>query len=234
MRHPTHRAMHGARIIAAFATALMLAGPAARAADPPNSGFLPDYSRLQPVKTGLGKDAMRWLSPDLTREKYHAVIIEPVVLYPKPEPTDQVPQATLDDITGYLTTSVRDVVFHEVPQATEPGPGIVRLQVAVTAVSVGSAGMKPYEFIPAALVLSTAMRAAGQRSQDVALSVEALLTDSVTGEPLGMVVRHGSGEQLKNAKTPLTLEQLKKRIDQWAEAAAQMVDQRLRAKPATP
>ena len=49
-----------------------------------------------------------------------------------------------------------------------------------------------------------------------------------------MVVRHGSGEQLKNAKTPLTLEQLKKRIDQWAEAAAQMVDQRMRAKPATP
>ena len=234
MRHPTRRLMHGARIIAAFATALMLAGPAARAADPPNSGFLPDYSRLQPVKTGLGKDAMRWLSPDLTREKYHAVIIEPVVLYPKPEPTDQVPQATLDDITGYLTTSVRDVVFHEVPQATEPGPGIVRLQVAVTAVSVGSTDMKPYEFIPAALVLSTAMRAAGQRSQDVALSVEALLTDSVTGEPLGMVVRHGSGEQLKNAKTPLTLEQLKKRIDQWAEAAAQMVDQRMRAKPATP
>ena len=82
MRHPTRRLMHGARIIAAFATALMLAGPAARAADPPNSGFLPDYSRLQPVKTGLGKDAMRWLSPDLTREKYHSVIIEPVVLYP--------------------------------------------------------------------------------------------------------------------------------------------------------
>ena len=142
------------------------------------------------------------------------------------------PQATLDDITGYLTTSVRDVVFREVPQSTEPGPGVVRLQVAVTAVTVGSSGMKPYEFIPAALVLSTAMRAAGQRSQDVKLSVEALLTDSVTGEPLGMVVRHGTGEQLKNAKTPLTLEQLKQRIDQWAEAAAELVDQRLRAKPA--
>ena len=234
MRHTIRRAAHGARFFAAFAAALALAGPTARAADVPNSGFLPDYSRLQPVKTGLGKDAMRWLSPDLTREKYHAVLIEPVVLYPKPEATEQVPQATLDDITGYLTTSVRDVVFREVPQSTEPGPGVVRLQVAVTAVTVGSSGMKPYEFIPAALVLSTAMRAAGQRSQDVKLSVEALLTDSVTGEPLGMVVRHGSGEQLKNAKTPLTLEQLKKRIDQWAEAAAQMVDQRMRAKPATP
>ena len=233
MRQPTRRAAHGARSIAALAATLVLAGPAALAADPPNSGFLPDYSRLQPVKTGLGKDAVRWLSPDLTREKYHAVIIEPVVLYPKPEPTDQVPQATLDDITGYLTTSVREVVFREVPQTTEPGPGVVKLQVAVTAVSVGSTGMKPYEFIPAALVLSTAMRAAGQRSQDVALSVEALLTDSVTGEPLGMVVRHGSGEKLKNAKTPLTLEQLKQRIDQWAVAAAELVDQRLRVQPAS-
>lgn len=232
MRHPTRRAAHGARYIAALAATLALAGPAAMAADPPNSGFLPDYSRLQPVKTPLGKDAERWLSPDLTREKYHSVIIEPVVLYPKPEATDQVPQATLDDITNYLTSSVRDVVFREVPQTTEPGPGVVKLQVAVTAVSVGSTGMKPYEFIPAALVLSTAMRAAGQRSQDVTLSVEALLTDSVTGEPLGMVVRHGSGEKLKNAKTPLTLDQLKQRIDQWAEAAAELVDQRLRAKPA--
>ena len=232
MQHTTRRAAHGARFIAALAATLALAAPAAQAADPPDSGFLPDYSRLQPVKTKLGKDAERWLSPDLTSEKYHAVIIEPVVFFPKPEPTEQVPQQTLDDITGYLTASVRDVVFDDVPQATEPGPGIVRLQVAVTAVSVGSAGMKPYEFIPAALVLSTAMRAAGQRSQDVTLSVEALLTDSVTGEPLGMVVRHGSGEQLKNAKTPLTLEQLKKRIDQWAEAASELVDQRLRVKAA--
>lgn len=232
MRQATRRAASGAPFVAALAAALVLAGPAARAADPPNSGFLPDYSRLKPVKTGLDKDAERWLSPDLTREKYHAVIIEPVVLYPKPEATDQVPQATLDDITNYLTRSVRDVVFHEVPQTTEPGPGVVKLQVAVTAVSVGSSGMKPYEFIPAALVLSTAMRAAGQRSQDVTLSVEALLTDSVTGEPLGMIVRHGSGEQLKNAKTPLTLDQLKKRIDQWAVAAAEVVDQRLRAQAA--
>jgi hypothetical protein len=232
MHQPIRRAARGVRLIVTLAAALALSGPAARAADAPDSGFLPDYSRLQPVKTGLGKDAERWLSPDLTREKYHSVMIEPVVLYPKPEPTEQVPQTTLDDITGYLTASVRDVVFRDVPQATAPGPGVVRLQVAVTAVSVGSSGMKPYEFIPAALVLSTAMRAAGQRSQDVTLSVEALLTDSVTGEPLGMVVRHGSGEQLKNAKTPLTLEQLKKRIDHWAEAASELVDQRLRAKSA--
>lgn len=213
---------------AALAAALAFAGPAAFGADPPESGFLPDYSRLEPVKTKLGKDADRWLSPKLTRENYRAVIIEPVVFYPTPEPTEQVPQKTLDDITSYLTSTVRDVVYKGVPQVSEPGPGVAKLQVAVTAVAVGSSGMKPYEFIPAALVFSTAMRAAGQRSQDVALSVEALMTDSVTGEPLAMVVRHGQGDQLKNAKTALTIDQLKGRIDQWTQAASALVEQRLK------
>lgn len=232
MLHEVRRSRSATLRIAAIAATLALSGPAAFAADPPDSGFLPDYSRLEPVKTKLGKEADRWLSPQLTREHYHAVIIEPVVFYPTPQPTEQVPQKTLDDITSYLTTSVRDVVFKDVPQANAPGPGVARLRIAVTAVSVGNSGMKPYEFIPAALVLSTAMRAAGQRSQDVALSVEALMTDSVSGEPLAMVVRHGSGEQLKNSKTPLTLEQLKSRFDQWAQAASALVDQRLREHPA--
>ncbi|MFO1408063.1 MAG: DUF3313 domain-containing protein [Steroidobacteraceae bacterium] len=224
----TRRTFLGAAVVAA---ALTLAGPAARAADPPNSGFLPDYSRLEPVKTKLGKEADRWLSPQLTRENYHAIIIEPVVFYPTPEPTEQVPQKTLDDITSYLTNTLRDVVFKDVPQVGAPGPGVAKLQVAVTAVAVGSTGMKPYEFIPAALVFSTAMRAAGQRSQDVAISVEALMTDSVSGDPLAMVVRHGSGDQLKNAKTALTLEQLRSRIDQWAKTASEMVGQRLSRPP---
>lgn len=217
----------GLVVVATF----MVASPA-WSADVPHSGFLPDYSQLKPAKSAAGNRLERWLSPKLTRENYHAMIVDDVVFYPTPEATEQVPQQTLDDILTYLTHSVREVALREVPQVTEPGPGVARLRVAVTAVAVGSTGMKPYEFVPAALVFSTAMRAAGQRSQDVMLSVEAIITDSVTGEPLGMVVRHGPGQQLKNAKTPLTLDQLKARIDNWAEAAAATVDQRLKQKSA--
>jgi hypothetical protein len=206
---------------------LVVASPA-WSADVPNSGFLPDYSGLTPAKSAAGNKLERWLSPKLTRENYHSMIVEDVVFYPTPEATEQVPQQTLDDILAYLSHSVREVVLKEVPQVTEPGPGVARLRVAVTAVAVGSTGMKPYEFVP------TAMRAAGQRSQDVTLSVEAILTDSVSGEPLGMVVRHGPGQQLKNARTPLTLDQLKERIDHWAEAAAATVDKRLKRKSAAP
>lgn len=214
------------------AVATFMAASPAWSADMPHSGFLPDYSLLKPARSAAGNKFERWLSPKLTRQNYHAMIVDDVVFYPTPEATEQVPKQTLDDILAYLTHSVREVALRDLPQVTEPAPGVARLRVAVTAVAVGSTGMKPYEFVPAALVFSTAMRAAGQRSQDVTLSVEAIATDSVTGEPLAMVVRHGPGQQLRNAKTPLTLDQLKARIDDWAEAAAATVDQRLKQKPA--
>ena len=201
--------------------------PAATAAEPPDSDFLPDYSLLKPVKDPSGNTIERWVSPKFTRENYHAIIVDSVGFYPRPQPSSQVSQETLDRISAYLTTTLSDVVLAAVPHATEPGPGVLRVRTAITAVSTGATSLKAYELVPAAFVFSGAMRLAGKRSQDLTLSVEGLVVDSVSGEPLLMVVRQGKGEQIKNTTTPVTVDALKDRIDEWAESAGKLVAERL-------
>lgn len=213
--------------VAAFAVLAWLASPAAVATEPPDSGFLPDYSLLKPVKGPSGTRIERWISPKFSRDNYHAVLVDEVAFFPAPQPSSQVSQQTLDEIRAYLSNALSNVALASLPHATHPGPGVVRLRVAITAVATGDTALKPYELVPAAFVFSGAMRLAGQRSQDVTLSVEALASDSESGEPLAMVVRHGKGEQLKNTTTPVTLDALKPRVDQWAKSAAQLVKERL-------
>lgn len=211
----------------AMLVSAVLASPVATASDPPDSGFLPDYSLLKPVKGPSGGMIERWISPKLSRENYHAVIVDPVEFYPEPRPTPQVSQPTLDEISAYLSNALSNVALASVPKATGPGPGVLRLRAAITAVATGDTSLKPYELVPAAFVFSGAMRLAGQRSQDVTLSVEAMVVDSVSGEPLAMAVRQGKGEQLKNKTAPVTLAAIKPRIDEWAAAAATIVDERI-------
>jgi hypothetical protein len=232
IRHqPARNPVVAALLASALVAGAWLAAPAAAAAEPPNSGFLPDYTLLKPVKGPSGSKLERWVSPQFSRENYHAVLVDEIVFFPTPQPTSQVSQQTMDEIRAYLSNALSNVALASLPHATHPGPGVVRLRTAITAVATGDTALKPYELVPAAFVFSGAMRLAGQRSQDVTLSVEALASDSESGAPLAMVVRHGKGEQLKNTTTPVTLEALKPRIDEWARSAAQLVEERLGEAP---
>lgn len=190
------------------------------------SGFLPDYSKLEKIKDAKGSELQRWISPTYSKGQYQKILVEPVVFYPEPKGSEQVSDQTLKDIQAYLSTSLKDVALKDRQQTSEPGPGVVRIQVAITAVATSAAGLKPYQLIPVALIAQGAKAATGHRKQDAELYVEALLTDSVTNEPIAMAVRHGKGVELKNSQEQLTLDSVKSRIDSWALSVADTIAQK--------
>jgi hypothetical protein len=202
----------------------LLTAGAARAAD---SGFLPDYSKLENTKDSNGVPVRRWLSPKLTKANYQKVIIDKVVFYPEPQASDQVSDQTLKDIQNYVDTQLRTVALDKVPQVTDPGPGVLRLKLAITAVDTSAAPLKPWQIIPVALVIQGAEAASGHRTRDADLSIESLVTDSVTNEVLGENVRGTKGVTLPNSQAQLTLDVVKSRIDEWAASSAQLVQQKL-------
>lgn len=72
----------------------------ANAAAEAHSGFLgshANYVRLHKVVLKNGKPAMRWIGDGLSVSDYQQIIIDPVQLYPKPEPSEQVSEATRAD-----------------------------------------------------------------------------------------------------------------------------------------
>lgn len=193
-----------------------------------DSGFLKDYSQLQMTKGAKGVEGRVWASPRFTRENYQKILLEKITFYPTPQPSEDVTLGTLNDILAYSDGGLRKAIASVVPLASEPGPGVARVRMAFTAASVDKS-LKPYQLIPAALVLTAASRAAGAAKYDVNLAVETEITDSVSGEVLARIVREAKGIEVKSGEK-LTLQLARPQIDFWIDAARQEYADRLQAK----
>ena len=180
------------------------------------SGFLGDYSKLDKVEDAMGHKRKLWVNPKFTGVNYQKFLIEPVIFFPEPKPSEDVSGDTLKEILAYLDATVRKSIGAEFPLVTEQGPGVVRLRMALTAVDVKK-GLKAYELIPIAMIHAGTSEATGRRKHDVEMYVESEITDSVSHEKLALVVREAKGVEMKG-KDPLTLEVVKPQVDAWGEA----------------
>lgn len=183
------------------------------------SGWMKDYSNLSAFKTPSGATAMRWLSPELKPGQYRAIMIDPVGYYPAPKNNPQVSAKTLNEIPNYLENKVRQEVGKSLPITQKPGPGVLRMRTAITAVETPVESFKAYEVIPIALVFAGAGAAAGTRDHDTIVYLESVLTDSQSGKILGKVVRKGFGDSLENDKSQLTLTDTRPLLNTWATEA---------------
>ena len=187
------------------------------------SGYLGNYQDLKEVEGPHGEKFLRYSNPRLNPANYSAVIIEKVEFYPRPEPTAQLSQETIDQIGAYLTDTLRQKIGEKVQVVDRPGPGVARLKVAITGVAGEKEGLKPYQIIPVAFVVTMASRGVSGTPEEAKLVVEARATDSVSGETLIKVVRVGTGEGLKKnaaGEREISLESVKPLIDRWAEEVA--------------
>lgn len=180
------------------------------------SGFLSDYSQLKEAKSPSGVEVMRWIDPKLKLSNYSSVYIEPTQFYPQPQPTVKIPQSTLTAITRYYDQALQREVSKSLPLATGPGPGVIVVRAAITAVTSKTEGLKPYEIIPVALVAAAVSTASGIRDQETTLATEAAFLDGSTHAVIAEVVRKGTGKPLANDTQVMQASDVKNLIDGWA------------------
>ncbi|KMM82958.1 Protein of unknown function [Pseudomonas taetrolens] len=180
------------------------------------SGFLKDYSRLKEARSPSGAEVMRWIDPKLNVDQYSQVYIEPSQFYPAPQPTAKIPKSTLTGITGYYDQALKRELGKSLPLASAPGPGVIVVRPAITAVSSKTEGLKPYELIPVALVAAAVSTASGIRDQETTLATEAVFLDGQTQAVVAQVVRKGTGKPLENDSQVLETDDVKQVIDGWA------------------
>ncbi|MEJ5280568.1 DUF3313 domain-containing protein [Pseudomonas sp. MYb541] len=198
-------------------TSLGLAGCASKITQPDEySGFLSDYSQLKEAKSPSGAEVMRWVDPQLDLKRYSAVYIEPTQFYPKPQATAKIPDGTLRGINNYFNQALKRELVKSLPLAEGPGPGVIVVRAAITAVSSKTEGLKPYEFVPVALVAAAVSTGTGIRDQETTLGTEAQFLDGASGKVLAQVVRKGTGKPLANDSQVMKAEDVKGVIDGWA------------------
>jgi hypothetical protein len=205
--------------------AVMLAGCASTITPPEDySGFLKDYSRLKEDKSPTGVAVMRWIDPSVKVSKYTSVYIEPSQLYPKPQPTAQIPLRTLQGITQYYDQALKRELGKSLPIASSPGPGVLIVRPAITAVASKTEGFKPYEVVPIALVAAAVNTAAGGRDQETSIGTEVAFLDAESNQVVAQVVRKGAGENLENSQSTMAVSDAKAVLDGWASDLHQSFD----------
>jgi hypothetical protein len=94
------------------------------------SGFLTDYARLAPVPGGDG--ARCWRQPDVAWKAYDRILITRMEVTLKPGQSKRVDPSDLKQLLDYFHASLVNAIRPQVPLATEAGPGVLVMRVALT------------------------------------------------------------------------------------------------------
>lgn len=207
-------------VVAATACGIAMANANVVLAQDGNSGFLGDYERLEKSEDKFGP-FRSWVSPKLTPKNYHALIVDPIVYYPEPRPSEKVSSETLEEIVGYSNEVLKRSLAKRIEIVDRPGPGVAHLRVAFTSVVAGKEGLAPHQYVPIAFLATMASRAARGTPKRARIVVEAEVRDSLTGKLLGLKTRAATGERLARvaAEQVITLEAVKPILDELAEHA---------------
>lgn len=206
---------------ALFASVTLLSAGHARAGD---SGFLGDYSALSEVTDAAGDKVMRYVNPNLKPGAYQAVMIDPTQYYPAPKPTQQVTASTLTDIGNYLDKGLHAQLGAKLKLVYEPGPGVLRMKPAITAVASEKAALKPYQYIPIAFVFASVGRA-----KEASIQVEVDIVDSLTGERMGAMVRQGAGAKLPDTSdAQITLTDVMPLLNKWIDTGSTFLAEQMK------
>ena len=169
------------------------------------SGFLGDYSQLQPG--GAGEPVMIYRQAAEGRS-YDKILIDPVVAYAGPgtrlqklSPKDR--QALLD----YFHAALREQLGQDFALAEEAGPGTLRLRVALTDARGSKILLDTLStVVPVGLAVSALQRVAlGQTSTSGRATIEAEASDSQTGQRLVALVDGRAGAKVTG------------RFDKWSK-----------------
>ena len=150
----------------------------------PESGFLPNYKVMQPVdNTPKDIRAWRYLKPGLFVSSYTAVMIEPVYLNHR-EYTKEITPEVIAQTKKILEEAIRQAVSRrgDIKIVNQPGPGVLRVAVAITGAEISADGLRPWNFTPISLAANANTYAAGVNSRTPALVMENRITDSQSRE----------------------------------------------------
>jgi hypothetical protein len=165
--------------IGVFLASLLPLGGCAKS--PQKTGFLSNYSNLEPVSS----TSMRYIAPDNALGKYSSFIVDPVTthLYDEKEAA-KIADKDVQHLQQYMYEAVRKALGTRYQLVHEPGPGVARLRIAITNLKASSPVLNA---IP-----QTKMSGIGLGQA----SAEAELVDSQTGAQLAAAIESSQGSRL--------------------------------------
>ncbi|MDH0300897.1 MULTISPECIES: DUF3313 domain-containing protein [unclassified Pseudomonas] len=203
-----------------FSGALGLAGCSGNQLPP--AGYLTDYSVLAPHPSPSSGTLLSWVDPKLPRGRYIQVYVAPSRFYPAPAPSTRIPQDTLDQITRYYDSALRQELGKVMTVVDAPGPNTLVVRPAITRVSANTQGLRFYEWLPITLVAAGVSSAVGVRDRDSQIATELSFEAGTSGKVIAEAMLAGTGTPLENDRQVMTAENVKAVLDGWASDLRQL------------
>ncbi len=182
------------------------------------SGFLGDYSKLQPGKSGQAQFVYR--NPKANFSKYTKIMIDPIGVWAAPKSKlAKLPEKDVTAIVSYLADALRKELSKDYAIVTEAGPDVMRLRVALTEAKGARVVLNTLSsVIPVGLAVSTLKLAAtGTHSSVGEVNLEAELLDSQTGERLAAAIDSRAGRKVIASGNFTKWGDVQDAFDFWAE-----------------
>jgi hypothetical protein len=180
---------------------------------------LVDYSRM--TAGGEGQAAMRYVNPNAQWRTYTKIVISPVTYWAAHDGSG-ISASDEQALCNFTAQALQQQLAKKFTVASEPGPGTMRLQVALMDASGATPVLRSVSMlIPQARVLATLkFVATGSYPFIGGAQVEAKLTDAATGQVLGEWAdrRLGGGSMATAAQWQWG--DAENAINAWAEQAA--------------
>jgi hypothetical protein len=225
--------------LSVVASLLLLIGPTTHGQDASNqedqlssrqSGFLSDYSKLQPDPKN-GNLLVYWKDPDILK-KSHQFILNPVIVYLLPRAEERgIDPEQLDKLARTFTDALRDELtksgHYEI--VTKPGPGVMVLRLAIT--NVEPTGAKKNAAVKGAATAASVAVAPGASLLVPRLSVgkvaiEGEMVDSVSGEVEAAFMTSKSGRRFfSGLKAYQSWGDINAAFRSWAKSFRQELDE---------
>ena len=169
---------------------------------PDRSGFLGDYSQLEP-REGFEVQEV-YINPDAAWESYDSVQIDSVTLWVNEE-TQSLEDEERQMLTDLLYKALTDQLTEKFHIVDRLGPNVMRVRAALTQVKGANVPLRTVStIVPVMFVVSTAVGLSADVTNTVGTAtLEAELLDSITGERLAATVdqRAGTKSVLAGSRT---------------------------------
>lgn len=187
------------------------------------SGFLGDYSKLQPVS---GKEGVLiYVNKSVDYSVYTGVMIAPVEIWPSPSSDYKgVQPDALKRMTDNMRASFVNALQPAYQIVDQSGPGVLVLRIAITGVQPTSPSLNATDFIPIKALFNFARSASGNAAQVVEMTAEVEVLDTDNKRVAEAVLtRVGNTNLAQGAE--ITWTQLKAITDYWGKSFRQRLDE---------
>lgn len=151
------------------------------------SGFLGDYSRLQPGEEGQA--LLRYRNPAADVKAYDRVMIVPVQIF-KPKEISDAERADLQKLAGNFNAYLTRELGRDYQVVQTPAPGTLKIETAITGADKSGRTMDLISsVIPVGMAVSAGKDfATGKPTGAGDISIEMRISDAATGEVIGEAI----------------------------------------------